>query len=59
MVVADDELSPAQQKSLESLLDVKILDRTGLILDIFARRAQRTKAGSRSNSRSSNTSCRA
>ncbi len=39
-VVADDELSPKQQRSLEKLLDVKILDRSGLILDIFAQRAQ-------------------
>src|SRR5215212_2721716 len=40
MLVADDELSPNQQKSLESLLGVKILDRSGLILDIFAQHAR-------------------
>jgi GTP-binding protein HflX len=40
MLVADDELKPQQQKSLESLLDCKILDRSGLILDIFAQHAQ-------------------
>ncbi len=39
MLVADDELSPNQQKSLEGLLGVKVLDRSGLILDIFAQHA--------------------
>jgi len=39
LVVADDELSPKQQRSLEQLLDVKVLDRSGVILDIFAQRA--------------------
>jgi GTP-binding protein HflX len=40
LVVADDELSPNQQKSLEEMLGVKVIDRSRLILDIFARRAQ-------------------
>ncbi|MDO8671190.1 MAG: GTPase HflX, partial [Dehalococcoidia bacterium] len=40
LVVCDDELSPAQQRGLEKALDVKVLDRTALILDIFARRAR-------------------
>jgi GTPase len=40
MLVADDELSPNQQKALESLLGVKVLDRSGLILDIFAQHAR-------------------
>lgn len=40
LLVTDDELSPNQQKSLESLLGVKILDRSGLILDIFAQHAR-------------------
>jgi GTPase len=40
MLVADDELSPNQQKALESLLKVKVLDRSGLILDIFAQHAR-------------------
>src|SRR5947207_6043142 len=35
LLVADDELSPAQQKALESLLNVKVIDRSRLILDIF------------------------
>src|SRR5687768_8499621 len=37
---ADDELSPSQQKALESLLNVKIIDRSRLILDIFAMHPQ-------------------
>jgi len=40
LVIFDDELSPAQQRNLERLLDVKVIDRTALILDIFARRAR-------------------
>ena len=40
LLVADDELSPRQQRTLETLLDVKVLDRSGVILDIFAQRAQ-------------------
>ena len=38
-MIADDELSPAQQKNLEQALSVKVIDRTGLILDIFAAHA--------------------
>ena len=40
LLVADDELRPGQQKSLEGLLSVKVLDRSGLILDIFAQHAR-------------------
>src|SRR5947207_2489303 len=40
VLVADDELSPSQQKALESLLNVKVIDRSRLILDIFALHAQ-------------------
>ncbi len=40
LVIFDDELSPAQQRNLEQALGVKVIDRTALILDIFARRAQ-------------------
>src|SRR5258707_1147118 len=40
MVVADDEISPNQQRALEDLLGVKVLDRSGLILDIFAQHAR-------------------
>ena len=38
-IVCDDELSPAQLKNLENLLDTKVMDRTLIILDIFAARA--------------------
>lgn len=38
-VICDDELSPAQNYNLEEALDVKVIDRTVLILDIFAKRA--------------------
>jgi GTP-binding protein HflX len=44
VVIFDRELTPTQQRNLEKALDVKILDRTQLILDIFARRA-RTREG--------------
>ncbi|MGE0058843.1 MAG: GTPase HflX, partial [Dehalococcoidia bacterium] len=44
MVIFDDELSPSQQRNLENALKVKVLDRTALILDIFARRAQTREA---------------
>ncbi len=40
LLIADDELSPAQQKALEGLLKVKVIDRSRLILDIFAQHAQ-------------------
>jgi GTP-binding protein HflX len=39
-VVFDDELSPRQQRNLEEILGVKVIDRTALILDIFARKAR-------------------
>lgn len=42
--IFDDELSPAQQKNIEKILNIKILDRTNLILDIFAQRAQTSYA---------------
>ena len=43
-VIFDDELSPAQQRNIEKLLRCKIIDRTSLILDIFAQRAQTSYA---------------
>ena len=43
-VIFDDELSPAQSRNLEKIFNCKILDRTALILDIFAQRA-RTREG--------------
>jgi GTP-binding protein HflX len=44
VVVVDDQLSPVQQRNLEKAWRVKVIDRTGLILEIFARRA-RTREG--------------
>jgi GTP-binding protein HflX len=44
IVIFDDELSPSQQKNLEKFLNVKVIDRTGLILDIFAMRAKTHEA---------------
>ena len=44
MVIFDDELSPRQIRNIEGMLQVKILDRTSLILDIFAMRAQTANA---------------
>ncbi|MBA6156069.1 GTPase HflX [Tenacibaculum sp. S7007] len=42
--IFDDELSPAQLRNIENFLDCKVLDRTNLILDIFASRAQTSSA---------------
>lgn len=44
VVIFDDELSPLQQRNLEGALEVKVIDRVALILDIFSRRA-RTREG--------------
>lgn len=44
LCIFDDELSPAQQRNIESVMGIRILDRTALILDIFAKRA-RTNEG--------------
>ena len=43
-VIFDDELTPVQQNNIEKIFKCKILDRTGLILDIFAQRAQTSYA---------------
>jgi GTP-binding protein HflX len=43
-VIFDDELSPSQQKNISKILDCKVLDRTNLILDIFAQRAETSYA---------------
>jgi len=43
-VIFDDELSPSQQKNVTKILDCKVLDRTNLILDIFAQRAESSYA---------------
>ncbi|WP_407080305.1 GTPase HflX [Candidatus Contubernalis alkalaceticus] len=44
MLIIDDELTPSQAKNLEELLELRVIDRTALILDIFAQRA-RTREG--------------
>ncbi len=44
LVIADDELSPSQQRNLEELTEARVIDRTALILDIFAQHA-RTREG--------------
>ena len=43
-VIFDDELTPSQQKNITKIIDCKILDRTNLILDIFAQRAETSYA---------------
>ena len=43
-LIFDDELSPSQQKNISKIIDCKILDRTNLILDIFAQRAETSYA---------------
>ena len=48
-VIVDDALTPVQQRNLEKAWEVKVIDRTGLILEIFGRRA-RTKEGRLHNS---------
>lgn len=40
LVICDDELNPTQQRNLENRLIIKVIDRTALILDVFAQRAQ-------------------
>lgn len=44
LVIFDDELSPTQLRNLENILEAKVLDRTNLILDIFAQRARTAHA---------------
>jgi GTP-binding protein HflX len=44
MVIFDDELSPSQLRNIEAILEIKVLDRNNLILDIFAKRARTSHA---------------
>jgi GTP-binding protein HflX len=44
IVIFDDELSPSQLRNIEKVVGIKVLDRTNLILDIFARRARTAQA---------------
>ena len=55
VVVVDEELSPSQLRNLEETLDVKVIDRTALILDIFAHRAQTHEGRLQVELRNSNT----
>ena len=43
-VIFDDEISPSQQRNLESIFEKKVMDRTGLILEIFSQRARTSYA---------------
>ena len=47
LVIFNDELSPSQIRNLENALEVQVVDRTALILDIFAQRAQTRKGNYR------------
>lgn len=58
LVVFDGELAPAQLHNLTELTERKVLDRTQLILDIFAQHATTRAASSRWNWPSSSTPCR-
>ena len=58
-MIFDDELTPAQQRNLEKLFAVDVVDRVALILDIFAQHATSQEGRCRSSSRSSVTACRA
>ena len=50
VAVVDGTLSPVQQRNLETAWNTKVIDRTGLILDIFGERARTRRARCRSNS---------
>ena len=50
LVVFDASLTPVQQRNLETALEAKVIDRTGLILEIFGERAATAEGGCRSNS---------
>ena len=56
LIIFDDDLSPAQVKNLENLLQRKVIDRSELILDIFARRA-RSRESRRSEERRVGKEC--
>ena len=58
MVIFDNDLSPSQMRVLTEELGVQVLDRSGLILDIFAQRAKTKEAACRSSWRSTSTCCR-
>lgn len=49
MVVFDDELSPVQMRNISDFLEIKVLDRSMLILDIFAMRAKAARVNFKLN----------
>ena len=55
-VICDTELTPSQRRALEDVVKVKVIDRTALILDIFAQHAKSRRARPRSSWRSCGTS---
>ena len=57
LVVVDNDLTPSQQRVLTETLNVQVLDRSALILDIVAPRSRTSGAGSRWNWPSTNTFC--
>ena len=57
-MIFDNDLSPGQTRNLEKAVGLKVLDRTELILDIFASRAGRPRPGWPSNWPNWNTRCR-
>ena len=58
VVIFDNDLSPGQTRNLEKAVGLKVLDRTELILDIFASRARRPRPGWPSSWPNTNTPCR-
>ena len=56
LLIFDDDLTPGQVRNLENELQIKVIDRSGLILDIFARHAQSLEAKNSSRSCSSSIS---
>ena len=57
LIIFDQEMSPSQVKAITDRIDIKVIDRTQLILDIFARRAKPVKASSRWNWPNSSICC--
>ncbi|MDZ4346007.1 MAG: hypothetical protein U1E51_26635 [Candidatus Binatia bacterium] len=57
LVIVDEDLTPAQQRNLETAFKIRVIDRSQLILDIFARRRAATKVNCRSSWPNSSTCC--
>ncbi len=58
IIIFNDSLSPMQVRNLEKILDTEVIDRTGLILQIFAKRAKQERQGFRLNPLSFSICCR-